>query len=361
MLQTDFDQRGTRHWGALTTALGLALLGFLAFSEPMSSLSVTLAQKVETTFEDEIDSGRDFLRRRRWEDALKSFKRANEMKGKTCAECFFLMAQAYMGLEAYANVVQSSDKVVELAGSDTKLQAEAFNLKGIAMHRQSKSKDQKKLQDAEAALRQALALNTDLSEVYYNLGVVLLQQNRDSEGVAELKKFLEVAPKQFNSPDARKMIDNPRRAREPYAPDFSITTAAGEYISLEDLQGKVVLLDFWATWCGPCVASLPSLRELNKRYSKEPSFMMIGISSDNDEEKWRAFTASEKMVWPQYWDRDRHVQRVFGVRAFPTYIVIDHEGIIRYRASGMGFEREAALNDAIRKQVKIVAKATASN
>jgi peroxiredoxin len=342
-------------------ALGLTLFGLIAVAAPASSFLEALAQKSDATYEEEIESGRDLLRRRRYEDALKSFKRANDLKSKTCAECFYLMGQAFMGLEAYKNVVQSSDKALELAGYDAALQAQSNNLKGMALQRQSEGKDQKKLQEAETALRQALALNTDLAEIHYNLGVVLLQQKRDPEGIAELKKFLEVGPNQFGSDDARKMIENPRRAREPFAPDFSITTSDGEYISLEDLHGKVVLLDFWGTWCPPCVASVPALRDLSKKYSKESSFVMIGISSDGDEDKWRAFTAKERMVWPQYLDRDRRVQRAFGVRGFPTYIVIDPEGVIRYRSLGMSFEKEADLSDAINKQVKLASKVAPSN
>lgn len=87
---------------------------------------------------------------------------------------------------------------------------------------------------------------------------------------------------------------------------------------------------------------------------------MIGISSDSEEETWRAFIAEHKMIWPQYRDRDRKIQRAFEVRAFPTYIVIDHEGIVRFRSTGMSWLRAAYLEDAIRKQVKVVAKATAN-
>ena len=134
-----------------------------------------------------------------------------------------------------------------------------------------------------------------------------------------------------------------RRAREPYAPDFSVTTADGEYIALEDLRGKVVLVDFWGTWCPPCVASVPSLRDLHKRYAKENSFVMIGISVHDEEDRWHAFTARNQMVRPQYLDRDGKIQRAFGVNRFPTYILIDHEGIVRFRVSGMSFEREATL------------------
>ena len=70
-----------------------------------------------------------------------------------------------------------------------------------------------------------------------------------------------------------------------------------------------------------------------------------------------SFTAKNQMVWPQYLDRDRRVQRAFEVRAFPTYIVIDGEGIIRFRSIGMSSERN--LEEVIRKQMKIAAKTSA--
>jgi len=106
------------------------------------------------------------------------------------------------------------------------------------------------------------------------------------------------------------------------------------------------------------VESVPELRNLHKKYSKEPAFVLIGISSDSEDEVWRDFTEKNKMIWPQYRDKDRRIQRAFEVRAFPTYIVIDHEGIVRHRSVGLTWSRAATLDEAIRKQVKIVAKST---
>lgn len=354
---------GSRRVTLLVSAV-LFLAGAMGGPDSLARFSISRAaaqQPDDAIFQAELQTGRNFMRQRKFEDALKAFKRANDLKGKTSAEAYLAMANAFMGLEAYKNVAQSCDKVVEFAANNADLQSQAYNLKGIAIQKQSGGKDQKKLQESEAALRQAVAAKADFAEPLFNLGVVLLQQNRDPEGIAELKKFVELAPNQFNSDDARKMIENPRRAREPFAPDFSVTTLDGEYISLDDLKGKVVLLDFWGTWCPPCVASVPALRELNKRFSKHDSFVIIGISSDGDEDKWRDFVAQEKMVWPQFLDRQRAVQRAFKVNAFPTYIVLDHEGIIRFRTMGASFDKEAALAEAINKQIKLLQKAAPSN
>jgi len=295
------------------------------------------------------------MRRRRYEDALKAFKRANELKGQTSAEALFGMASAYMALEAYKTVATTCDKVIALTANDPAMQAQALNLKGIALQKQSDGKDLKKLQEAEAALRQAAALKEAMPDVHYNLGVVLMQENRDDEGAAELKEFVKHAPGSPNVEDARKMVENPRRAREPFAPDFSITTSEGEY-TLDELKGKVVLLDFWGTWCPPCVESVPGLRELNKKLAKESAFVMISVSSDGDEDKWKDFIAKEKMVWAQYLDRDRKVQRAFRVDRFPTYIILDPDGVIRYRSYGMSVAKEASLEDAVKKQIKLITK-----
>ena len=67
------------------------------------------------------------------------------------------------------------------------------------------------------------------------------------------------------------------------------------------------------------------------------------------------------MIWPQFLDRERAVQRAFRVNRFPTYIVLDHKGVIRYRTSGSSFEKEAELSHAIDKQIKIMQKAAPSN
>ena len=351
----NLQKRDARRLRLFGIGLGGCLL-LLVMTEGIRPGGLARAQENDTGYDTEVRKGLELLRRHQYEDALKSFKRANDLHGKTSAECFYGMAEAYQGLEAYKNVATSCDKVVELAGSDTQLMAQAYNLKGIALQTQAEIKDKKKLQEAEAVFRQGLALNVDLPILRYNLGFTLLQEGHDPEGIAELKKYVELQHEGPKAELALKLIGNPRRAREAYAPDFSITTADGEYIALEDLRGKVVLLDFWGTWCPPCVESVPSLRDMYKRYAKEKAFVMISVSVHDEEDNWRAFTAKNQMAWPQYFDRDSKVQRAFGVSSFPTYVLIDHEGIVRYRVSGMSFEREAALNEAIHKQIKIVAK-----
>lgn len=311
----------------------------------------------------ELEKGNGLLRQRRYEDALKSFKRANDLRNKNCVPCLYGMAQTYFAMDAHKSAADSADKLIVAAVNDKGLLLYGYNIKGLSVRAMAEGKDQKKLTEAETVFRNGIALDTNnqLPILRFNLGYTLMQLNRDAEGIAEMKRYLEEESDGHYPDTARKMIENPRRAREPYAPDFSIITAEGEHITSEDLRGKVVVLDFWGTWCPPCVESIPSLRALHKKFSKEPSFVLIGVSSDSDQETWSAFINKEKMIWPQYLDRNRQVQRAFSVRAFPTYIVIDAEGIMRFRSIGTSWERSAYLNDAIKKYVKMVAKTEAAN
>jgi thiol-disulfide isomerase/thioredoxin len=93
-------------------------------------------------------------------------------------------------------------------------------------------------------------------------------------------------------------------------------------------------MDFWATWCPPCRASVPELKELTKKYPVE-KLVLISVSADKDEGAWREFVAKKKMDWAQYRDGDDKVLKSFGIHSFPTYLVIDGDGIIRQRLTGL--------------------------
>jgi thiol-disulfide isomerase/thioredoxin len=100
-----------------------------------------------------------------------------------------------------------------------------------------------------------------------------------------------------------------------------------------EYRGKVVLVDFWASWCGPCRSALPNLKRLQSVYSGD-DFVVVSISEDNDEAAWRAFTASHQMTWPQRLDSDGSVQHQFGVNGLPTYVLIGRDGAVVQKIVG---------------------------
>jgi thiol-disulfide isomerase/thioredoxin len=94
-----------------------------------------------------------------------------------------------------------------------------------------------------------------------------------------------------------------------------------------------VLLDFWATWCAPCVAAVPSLRKLADSLAGEP-FVLLSVSTDRQREIVERFVERKKMGWPQVWDQGGSFAGRCGVNSFPTYLLADHTGAIIHRVSG---------------------------
>jgi thiol-disulfide isomerase/thioredoxin len=89
--------------------------------------------------------------------------------------------------------------------------------------------------------------------------------------------------------------------------------------------GKVTLLDFWATWCGPCRHALPGLKQLQAAYGAD-KVEVISISEDEDEGTWQSFVAQNQMNWTQRLDSDHQMMRQYGASALPTYVLIGKDG-----------------------------------
>lgn len=117
------------------------------------------------------------------------------------------------------------------------------------------------------------------------------------------------------------------------APDFTLKTLDGQEITLSKLKGKVVLLDFWATWCGPCRESIPHLIHLYKTY-KGNGLEVIGMSMDRgDADTIRHFVKSMDILYPIVISPE-DVARNYGVTGLPTTILIDKEGRIQAKIAG---------------------------
>jgi peroxiredoxin len=128
------------------------------------------------------------------------------------------------------------------------------------------------------------------------------------------------------------------------APDFSLETPEGGSIALSSLRGKYVLIDFWASWCGPCRKENPNVVKMYNRY-KDKGFEIFGVSLDQSRDKWLKAIADDKLTWPQVSDLkgwESKAAQLYQVDAIPQTILLDKEGKII--AKGLrGEELEAKL------------------
>lgn len=134
------------------------------------------------------------------------------------------------------------------------------------------------------------------------------------------------------------------------APEFSLEADDGQTYSLESLQGKVVLLFFWASWCPVCRASIPSVVDLSKKFAGT-SFTIIGISIDSNAGAWRRYYREHQMDWPQYLDRDHRMSQIFNVRGVPTFFLLDQNGAVLFHVSGWGDPLEHMLAQMIEERL----------
>lgn len=224
----------------------------------------------------------------------------------------------------------------------------------------------------------------DVDEVYYILGSTLVQFDRTVEAIAvldELIRYYPLAPSvekgkltlglaydksnQHDKADAvyydlvnnskssdrqhattaQKLLDTNRSDRKgalegladsssptnfigQTAMDFQVKDLNGQPLSLEQYRGKVVLLDFWATWCPPCIAEMPNVKATYAKY-KNRNFEIIGVSLDRGIAPLEDYIEKEGIRWPQYYDSSRQVSNMYQIRAIPSTFLIDGSGVIR--------------------------------
>ena len=114
------------------------------------------------------------------------------------------------------------------------------------------------------------------------------------------------------------------------APDFKAPSLdGGKSLSLATYRGKVVYLDFWASWCPPCLTSLPLLEELRKQFPSD-QFQILAVNVDQDVEKARKFLERTGVGYPSATDPKGRLPGVFGIETMPTSFLIDRGGVIRY-------------------------------
>jgi peroxiredoxin len=153
-----------------------------------------------------------------------------------------------------------------------------------------------------------------------------------TRGGAPLKLDVTLAPR---PPDEKMMKQS---LVDHAAPTFTAQKIDGTAVKLADLRGRVVLLDFWATWCGPCTTQFPHLNEWHQKYASKG--LAIVALSDEEPDELKLFAQQEQLKYPIAVDTDDRIRMAYLVAGMPTTVVIDKTGVVRYAAIGTVNPRE---------------------
>lgn len=261
--------------------------------------------------------------------AADSYRKANQQDGFHCAECLQRAYSLAMKIGNFKLAQTVVEEALPAAGNDPDRATMHFQ---IGMAGQGEGVAEKKAKFFAAScdeFKTALALDPKFAGVHYPYGVSLAYLHQDDAARAEFKTYLD---QDRESPvlhlRAQRFVDRVELARARMAPAFEVTTLDGQRVSMDSLAGKVVLIDFWATWCGPCRQALPDIRRIVQKFQGQP-FVALSISLDSNEADWKKFVASNQMTWLQYRDRGKgEVADQFGVHAIPATFSIDADGVL---------------------------------
>ncbi|AOM76412.1 hypothetical protein BFS30_04130 [Pedobacter steynii] len=187
------------------------------------------------------------------------------------------------------------------------------------------------VEKAVASCKKYLDEHLNVGASTYVLNALLSPLLKDDEELAYLNKFTGNAK---NSQITTKMLSNLTGMTTNWvgkqAPDFIQPDVNGKTVSLGDFKGKYVLVDFWASWCTPCLSELDELKSVYAKY-KDKNFTILSVSLDKDKEKWLKMIDQEQLLWPQLSDLkadQNEAARIFKVLGIPANFLVDPSGKI---------------------------------
>jgi thiol-disulfide isomerase/thioredoxin len=275
--------------------------------------------------------GVEWQRQHNQQEALESFKKADKQDGGRCIACQKKMISLGLQTGDFKAADQAAQEMIA-AAKDPKATAMAHDERATVLMREAASKNKDEIYaEADKEYKAALAAYANFPEAVYGDGLALAHLKQDDAAKSKFEDYVSMTKENTAIRQrAQLYTEKPELARARMAPPFSVTTLDGQRLSLDDLQGKVVLIDFWATWCGPCREALPHVREIAQKFQGQP-LVVLSVSLDNDETKWKEFVAKNDMTWLQYRDGgfEGSLSRLFGVTAIPHTFTIDADGVLQ--------------------------------
>jgi peroxiredoxin len=135
------------------------------------------------------------------------------------------------------------------------------------------------------------------------------------------------------------------------APDFTLASRAGGKVELAQLRGQVVMINFWASWCGPCRQEMPLLDKMYRKY-KPVGFTLVGVNVEPDSSGADGYLKTTPVSFPILFDRENKVSQLYNVSAMPSTVLVDRKGQVRYVHHGYKAGDENEYLDQIRALVR---------
>ena len=284
------------------------------------------AYESDPKFMSAMEDAKQNKRKHLYAFAEDNYKKANKIAGGTCWKCLDSLYELQMGLGSFKDAVATAALMEPLAGSPLQ-KSLAEGMRGSALLRQAGDKPKPaQLEAAHAALQSALTDYPKNNGARWSDACALVKMGKNDDASKEFSACAENAsatdPMRMR---AKHFAENPTLSLSKMAPAFEVTALDGTRFNLDAMGGKVVLIDFWATWCGPCNEELPHMQKIAKEFAGQP-LVIISVSWDADEAKWKDFIAKHEMTWLQYRDADHKLSDRFGINAIPHYFTIDSDG-----------------------------------
>ena len=294
--------------------------------------------------------GQQLLRTRKPQFAKDSFNKANKIAGGSCWECLDGLYSAEMAEGDYKGAIEAAEKMEGIATAPSVKSIAEYRRGDAILLKAGDKPKQDQREQAHAAFQQALTNYPKNLPALFRDGEVLTRLGKiDEAKVCFGECAAMVKPSDPARLRAQHFAEDPTLSLKKRAPAFEVTALDGTRFNLDAMGGRVVLIDFWATWCGPCNEALPEVKKIAKDFAGEP-LVIISVSWDNDDAKWRQFIQKNEMTWLQYRDADHSLSKAFGVEAIPHYFTIDSDGVLTAEMVGSDSNVEGRLK-------KLVAKA----
>jgi thiol-disulfide isomerase/thioredoxin len=285
------------------------------------------SEKAQKTYKQALD----YVHQRQKEAALDAFKKADKQDDGRCVACQKKMIKYGMELHDWKIAEQAAGELIAEAQEPKKIASAHYQLGVILRSRAIEKHKDELFTQVHDEMSKALAADPNYRRAIFLDGQALARMKQDDAAKAQFQRFIDLTKE--DTPDrerAQRYLEEPALARANMAPAFAVTTLDGKEVSLDDLEGKVVLVDFWATWCAPCRAAMPHIREIAKKFQDQP-LVILSVSLDKDEDQWKEFVAKNGMTWLNYRDGGftGPIAKLFGVEAIPHTFSIDADGVLQ--------------------------------